>query len=116
MASRNQARWIPPDDAQDTGKKVILSPNAPNPIGPYSQAIKSERQFISLGKPQSAHKRRAIRFDYSRLQPRDPNHGLPIDCYLCATTHATSGVGIRATGPQPTFRSAMRVLPTARIV
>src|SRR3954453_12546676 len=26
-------------NAQDTGKKVILSPNAPNPIGPYSQAI-----------------------------------------------------------------------------
>ena len=25
--------------SQDTGKKVILSPNAPNPIGPYSQAI-----------------------------------------------------------------------------
>ena len=25
---------------QDTGKKVILSPNAPNPIGPYSQGIK----------------------------------------------------------------------------
>ena len=24
---------------QDAGKKVILSPNAPNPIGPYSQAI-----------------------------------------------------------------------------
>jgi hypothetical protein len=23
-------------NAQDTGKKVILSPNAPNPIGPYS--------------------------------------------------------------------------------
>jgi 2-iminobutanoate/2-iminopropanoate deaminase len=26
-------------NAQDTGKKVILSPNAPNPIDPYSQAI-----------------------------------------------------------------------------
>jgi 2-iminobutanoate/2-iminopropanoate deaminase len=26
-------------NAQDTGKKVILTPNAPNPIGPYSQAI-----------------------------------------------------------------------------
>ena len=26
-------------NAQGTGKKVILSPNAPNPIGPYSQAI-----------------------------------------------------------------------------
>jgi 2-iminobutanoate/2-iminopropanoate deaminase len=26
--------------AQDAGKKVILSPNAPNPIGPYSQAVK----------------------------------------------------------------------------
>src|SRR3982750_2793982 len=26
-------------NAQDTGKKVILSPDAPNPIGPYSQAI-----------------------------------------------------------------------------
>lgn len=27
-------------NAQDTSKKVILSPNAPNPIGPYSQAIR----------------------------------------------------------------------------
>src|SRR5437868_12931127 len=26
-------------NAQDTGKKVIWSPNAPKPIGPYSQAI-----------------------------------------------------------------------------
>ena len=26
-------------NAQDSGKKVILSPNAPNPIGPYSQAV-----------------------------------------------------------------------------
>ena len=26
-------------NAQGTGKKAILSPNAPNPIGPYSQAI-----------------------------------------------------------------------------
>src|SRR3954449_8720518 len=36
------AFWILPlsiGSAQDTGKKVILSPNAPNAIGPYSQAI-----------------------------------------------------------------------------
>src|SRR3954469_19566448 len=36
------AFWILPlsiGSAQDTGKKVILSPDAPNPIGPYSQAI-----------------------------------------------------------------------------
>src|SRR3954451_15979792 len=26
-------------NGQDTGKKVIFSPNAPKPIGPYSQAI-----------------------------------------------------------------------------
>lgn len=26
--------------AQDTGKKVIISPNAPKPIGPYSQGIR----------------------------------------------------------------------------
>src|SRR5436305_13782130 len=26
-------------NTQDSGKKVILSPNAPNPIGPYSQAV-----------------------------------------------------------------------------
>jgi hypothetical protein len=36
--------------SQDTGKKVILSPNAPNPIGPYSQAIQSEIQCISPGR------------------------------------------------------------------
>ena len=36
--------------SQDTGKKVILSPNAPNPIGPYSQGIRVGRQSISQGK------------------------------------------------------------------
>jgi hypothetical protein len=37
-------------NAQDAGKKVILSPNAPNPIGSYHKRSESERQFISLGK------------------------------------------------------------------
>src|SRR4029079_1866084 len=36
-------------NAQDTGKKVILSPNAPNPIGPYSQAIQVENTVYLAG-------------------------------------------------------------------
>jgi 2-iminobutanoate/2-iminopropanoate deaminase len=28
-------------EAQDTGKKVIATPTAPNAIGPYSQAIRA---------------------------------------------------------------------------
>ena len=36
--------------SQDTGKKVILSPNAPNPIGPYSQAIQVGKTVISPGR------------------------------------------------------------------
>ena len=34
---------------QDTGKKVILSPNAPNPIGPYSQAIQVGKTVYLAG-------------------------------------------------------------------
>ena len=36
-------------NAQDTGKKVILSPNAPNPIGPYSQAIQVGKKIYLAG-------------------------------------------------------------------
>jgi hypothetical protein len=36
-------------DAQNTGKKVILSPNAPNPIGPYSQAIQVGKTVYLAG-------------------------------------------------------------------
>lgn len=36
-------------NAQDTGKKVILSPNAPNPIGPYSQAIQVGKTIYLAG-------------------------------------------------------------------
>ena len=35
--------------AQDPGKKVILSPNAPNPVGPYSQAIKVGKTVYLAG-------------------------------------------------------------------
>jgi 2-iminobutanoate/2-iminopropanoate deaminase len=35
--------------SQDTGKKVILSPNAPNPIGPYSQAIQVGKTVYLAG-------------------------------------------------------------------
>jgi 2-iminobutanoate/2-iminopropanoate deaminase len=38
-------------NSQDTGKKVILSPNAPNPIGPYSQAIQVGKAVYLAGKP-----------------------------------------------------------------
>jgi 2-iminobutanoate/2-iminopropanoate deaminase len=36
-------------NAQDTGKKVMLSPNAPNPIGPYSQAIQVGKTVYLAG-------------------------------------------------------------------
>jgi 2-iminobutanoate/2-iminopropanoate deaminase len=36
-------------NAQDTGKKVILSPDAPNPIGPYSQAIQVGKTVYLAG-------------------------------------------------------------------
>ena len=36
-------------NAQDTGKKVISSPNAPNPIGPYSQAIQVGKTVYLAG-------------------------------------------------------------------
>ena len=36
-------------NAQDANKKVILSPNAPNPIGPYSQAIKVGKTVYLAG-------------------------------------------------------------------
>ena len=36
-------------NAQDTGKKVILSPNAPNPIGPYTQAIQVGKTVYLAG-------------------------------------------------------------------
>jgi 2-iminobutanoate/2-iminopropanoate deaminase len=35
--------------AQDTNKKVILSPNAPNPIGPYSQGIQVGKTVYLAG-------------------------------------------------------------------
>jgi len=35
--------------AQDAGKKVILSPNAPNPVGPYSQAIRVGKAVYLAG-------------------------------------------------------------------
>jgi len=43
------------------------------------------------------HERRAalkqgvVFVDHARLMQRDPNYGLPVDCYLCGTTHAASG-------------------------
>lgn len=36
-------------NAQDTGKKAILSPNAPNPIGPYSQGIQVGKTVYLAG-------------------------------------------------------------------
>lgn len=36
-------------NAQDAGKKVILSPNAPNPIGPYSQGIQVGKMVYLAG-------------------------------------------------------------------
>ena len=36
-------------NALGTGKKVILSPNAPNPIGPYSQAIQVGKTVYLAG-------------------------------------------------------------------
>lgn len=40
----------------------------------------------------AALKREAIFVDVGRLQQRDPNYGLPVDCYVCGTTHAASGL------------------------
>ena len=40
----------------------------------------------------TAGKGRAISIHYGRLQPRDPNHGLPLNCYVCGTTHVASGL------------------------
>jgi 2-iminobutanoate/2-iminopropanoate deaminase len=36
-------------NAQDAGKKAILSPNAPKPIGPYSQAIQVGKTVYLAG-------------------------------------------------------------------
>jgi len=36
-------------NGQDASKKVILSPNAPNPIGPYSQAIRVGKTVYLAG-------------------------------------------------------------------
>src|ERR1700724_2180805 len=36
-------------NAQDAGKTVIASPNAPAPVGPYSQAIKSGKTVYLSG-------------------------------------------------------------------
>ena len=33
-----------------------------------------------------------ITIDVGRLQPRNPNHGLPVNCYLCGTAHPGSGL------------------------
>jgi 2-iminobutanoate/2-iminopropanoate deaminase len=36
-------------EAQETGKKVISTPNAPNAIGPYSQAIRAGKTLYLAG-------------------------------------------------------------------
>jgi 2-iminobutanoate/2-iminopropanoate deaminase len=36
-------------DAQETGKKVIATPTAPNAIGPYSQAIRAGKTLYLAG-------------------------------------------------------------------
>src|ERR1700694_5018905 len=36
-------------EAQDTGKKVIATPTAPNAIGPYSQAIRANKTLYLAG-------------------------------------------------------------------
>jgi len=36
-------------EAQDTGKKVIATPTAPNAIGPYSQAIRAGKTLYLAG-------------------------------------------------------------------
>jgi hypothetical protein len=33
-----------------------------------------------------------IHIDVGRLQQRDPNYGLRVNCYVCATPHAGSGL------------------------
>jgi len=40
-------------NAQDAGKSVIATPNAPEAIGPYSQAIRSEKPCTFPGRSQS---------------------------------------------------------------
>jgi 2-iminobutanoate/2-iminopropanoate deaminase len=36
-------------EAQDTGKKVVATPTAPNAIGPYSQAIRAGKTLYLAG-------------------------------------------------------------------
>jgi 2-iminobutanoate/2-iminopropanoate deaminase len=36
-------------DAQETGKKVIATPTAPNAIGPYSQEIRAGKTLYLAG-------------------------------------------------------------------
>ena len=41
--------FVAPASAQDSGKKVISTPNAPEAIGPYSQAIKAGKTVYLAG-------------------------------------------------------------------
>jgi hypothetical protein len=39
----------------------------------------------------TTRKRGALIIHYGHLDPRDPNYGLPMDCYACGATHSASG-------------------------
>jgi hypothetical protein len=56
-------------DAQETGKKAIATPTAPNAIGPYSQ----EEPEVLLHRPLQSHPQaRSASGRPSRWQPRLP--------------------------------------------
>ena len=40
----------------------------------------------------AAFKRGAIFVDRGHLQPRDPNYGLPVKCYVCGADHKAYGL------------------------
>ena len=47
-------------NAQDAGKKVISTPNAPEAIGPYSQAIRVGNTGTSPGRSRSTPKTKQV--------------------------------------------------------
>jgi len=51
----------------------------------------------------AARSRKLILVDIGRLQPRDPNYGLQLGCYVCATSHAASGCARIQDGPSETY-------------
>ena len=68
----------------------------------HAHRVRSE-PMSNRNEHRAARSRKLTLVDIGRLQPRDPNYGLQLGCYVCATSHAASGCARIQDGPSETY-------------